>query len=158
MKRRMFAALLSACMMLAFGSTALAADQVITFDSRPQLELMKLPDPGDTAKPLGTYLSSGTSTIILISTGQVRISADTNCYRKCASVYAGAYLYQVNDGAYTYITQKDGYGSDTYSVVVYKDQYVARQHYYQVKGSHSVKAYDGTVETAGSWTDIVYVP
>lgn len=155
-KHRLFAALSASLILaLSFGNAASAA--VITFDGRPQLELMKLPRSGLVAKPNGTYIAGGSSTITEIGTGLVRISANTSCYRQCAKVDATATLYQVNGGDYTYLTDAYGCDYDTYDVGVYKDWHVARKHYYQVRGGHNATAYDGTMEPQTSWTDIVYV-
>ncbi len=155
-KRRLFVAF-STCLMLAlsFGNAASAA--VITFDQRPQLELMKLPGSGQVAKPNGTYIAGGTCGISEIGAGHVRISADTSCYRKCAKVDATATLYQVNGSYYDFQTDAYGCAYDAYDVGVYKDWYVERQKYYQVQGGHNATAYDGTLEPTVSWTNIVYV-
>lgn len=157
MKKRKLFAVLSACLMLtlSFGSAASAA--VITFDQRPQLELMKLPGPGQVAKPNGTYIAGGSSSITEIGTGYVRIGATTSCYRQCAKVDARAALYQVNGSNYIYQTDVYGYANDTYSMAVSKDWHVERQKYYQVQSGHNATAYDGTLEPAVSWTNIVYV-
>lgn len=157
MKKRKLFAVLSACLMLtlSYGSAASAA--VITFDKRPQLELMKLPGPGQVAKPNGTYIAAGSSNLTEIGPGYVRIGATTSCYRQCALVDARAVLYQVNGSNYQYQTEVYGNVNDTYDMAVSKDWHVERQKYYQVQSGHNVKAYDGTVETQTSWTDLAYV-
>lgn len=154
-KRGLFAAVSACLMLLAFGGSASAA--VITFDERPQLQQMKLPEPGEVAVPFGTYLAAARCGITEIGTGKVRISAETTCYRTCASVYAAAYLYQVNDGTSSYITNTAATNYDTNYCGVSKDCYVERFHYYQVRGGHAIVAYDGTQEPATSATNIVYV-
>ena len=107
----------------------------------------------------GSYLSSGTGRVEVISPGQVRVSGDTVAYQTVDEIKVTLYLQRLksDESGWVHVATLGPKTAKNTSMVTHSNTYsVAHGYYYRVQGAHTV-IHKGNVESATNYSDGILV-
>ncbi|MCD8337392.1 MAG: DUF6147 family protein [Lachnospiraceae bacterium] len=105
-----------------------------------------------------SYLSDGTGSMAVTGTRTVRLSGSTAAKKTVDTIYVKMYLQRLVNGTWCtyYIGTKSTKYDTYYTSITETNISVEGGYYYRAYGSHGINK-DGTIESASSYTDGIWI-